>query len=326
MTKARQELSETDRRIAAALMAAPRASWRTVSRALGIPERTVVRHAAPLFGNRTLRPTAVRNPARFPDLVPMALRIRCQPNRISTIAATLARRPDTIWVDVLGGGDEICAVLHLDSPDTRNQLLLRDLPATNAVQSWTSHMLLRVFAAGFDWSGGLLTPTELAALRAETPTHGAVPAGLPADDPLIVALIDDGRATYTELATRTGMSVATARRRAEGLIAGQFLRFATELDLAELGIHTEALLWINVSPGAVEETGERLSRHAQVRFTAATTGPSNLLVAVAAADLTGLYDFLSTTVGAFHHVSAIDITPILTSVKRTGLIRSHARP
>ncbi|MCC5479184.1 hypothetical protein [Streptomyces barringtoniae] len=48
----------TDSRIAAAMLAAPRASWRTVGRVLGISERTVVRRAAPLFGDGTLRATA----------------------------------------------------------------------------------------------------------------------------------------------------------------------------------------------------------------------------------------------------------------------------
>ncbi|WP_369387355.1 hypothetical protein AB5J72_06800 [Streptomyces sp. CG1] len=143
---------------------------RTVGRVLGISERTVVRRAAPLFGDGTLRATAVRNPVHFPELIPLALRTRCRPNRISAIAATLARRPDTIWVDVLGGGDEICTILFLDGPDARNNLLLRDLPATPAVQDWTSHVLLRVFPAAFDWSGGLLSETELSVLRPDTPT------------------------------------------------------------------------------------------------------------------------------------------------------------
>ncbi|MFF4546837.1 hypothetical protein [Streptomyces sp. NPDC001435] len=48
-------------------------------------------------------------------------------NRISVIAAALARRPDTVWVDVLGGGDEICTILFLEGPDARNTLL-RELP------------------------------------------------------------------------------------------------------------------------------------------------------------------------------------------------------
>ncbi len=35
----------------------------------------------------------------------------------------------------------------LDGPDARNNLLLRDLPATAAVQSWTAYDLLKVFPA-----------------------------------------------------------------------------------------------------------------------------------------------------------------------------------
>ncbi|MEU5641694.1 Lrp/AsnC family transcriptional regulator [Streptomyces milbemycinicus] len=321
MEKVRHRLNETDSRIAAAMLAAPRASWRTVGRVLGISERTVVRRAAPLFHDGALRATAVRNPVHFPDLIPLALRIRCKPNRISAIAATLARRPDTVWVDVLGGGDEICTILFLDGPDARNNLLLRDLPATPAVQSWTSHVLLRVFPAAFDWSGGLLSETELAALRPDIPAEPTRPTLLPLDHQLIAALVEDGRASYTDLARRADTTPLTARRRLEALVAGQVLRLATEVDLARLGIRTEALLWVTVAPGGLEETGQQLSRHPQVRFASATTGPANLLVAVAAADLNALYHFMSDTIGALKHISTIEVTPILTGVKRTGLVR-----
>ncbi|MFI6375670.1 AsnC family transcriptional regulator [Streptomyces sp. NPDC050546] len=321
MEEVRHRLNDTDSRIAAAMLAAPRASWRTVGRVLGISERTVVRRAAPLFGDGTLRATAVRNPVHFPELIPLALRIRCKPNRISTIAATLARRPDTVWVDVLGGGDEICAILFLDGPDARNDLLLRDLPATPAVLSWTSHVLLRVFPAAFDWSGGLLTDTELDGLRPDLPAAPARPALQPLDHQLISALIEDGRTSYTDLAHRAGTTALTARRRVEALVGGQVLRLATEVDLARLGIRAEALLWIATTPGGLEETGRQLSRHPQVRFASATTGRANLLVAVAAADLDALYHFMSDTVGALAHISTVEVAPILTGVKRTGLVR-----
>ncbi|MFE9559015.1 Lrp/AsnC ligand binding domain-containing protein [Streptomyces sp. NPDC006703] len=321
MEKVRHQLNETDSRIAAAMLAAPRASWRTVARVLGISERTVVRRSAPLFGDGTLRATAVRNPVHFPDLIPLALRIRCKPDRIGTVAATLARRPDTLWVDVLGGGDEVCTILFLDGPDARNNLLLRDLPATPAVQSWTSHVLLRVFPAAFDWSGGLLSEAELTSLRPDMPAVDTRPALQPVDHQLITALIEDGRASYTDLARRAETTALTARRRLEALVGGQVLRLATEVDLARLGIRTEALLWITVAPGGLEETGRQLSRHPQVRFASATTGTANLLVAVAAADLNALYHFMSDTVGALDHISTVEVTPILTGVKRTGLVR-----
>jgi DNA-binding Lrp family transcriptional regulator len=145
MAKMRHMLDETQRRIAAVLMASPRASWRTAARVLEISERTVVRRVGPLLHDGTLRLTAIRNPARYPRLIPMELRIRCRLSRIKTIAAGLARRADTVWVDILGGGDEISSVLFLDGPQARTTLLLRDLPATAAVQSWDAYDLMKVF-------------------------------------------------------------------------------------------------------------------------------------------------------------------------------------
>jgi DNA-binding Lrp family transcriptional regulator len=62
LTNVRQVLDPTDRRIAAALMAAPRASWRNIACCLGLSERTVVRRAGPLLADRTVRTTAIRNP------------------------------------------------------------------------------------------------------------------------------------------------------------------------------------------------------------------------------------------------------------------------
>ncbi|MGW4966738.1 Lrp/AsnC ligand binding domain-containing protein [Nonomuraea sp. NPDC004186] len=88
-----------------------------------------------------------------------------------------------------------------------------------------------------------------------------------------------------------------------------------------LGIGSEALLWIATGPGSLEATGQELSRHPQVRFTAATTGAANLLVAVAADDLGGLYAFLTETVGSLDDVRGLEVTPILSSLKRTGLLR-----
>lgn len=160
----RQSLDETDCPIAAALLASPRASWREVARCLGLSERAVVRRAAPLYADGTPRATVVRNPAHFHRLIPRVQRIRSRPNKIRQVTHALARRTDTVWVDILGGG-EISTVLFLDGLDARNTLLLHDLPATDAVGAWTSHTLLRVFPTAFRWTAaGLLSPEEQARL------------------------------------------------------------------------------------------------------------------------------------------------------------------
>jgi DNA-binding Lrp family transcriptional regulator len=318
----RQELDETDRRIAAVLLASPRASWREVGRCLGLSERTVVRRAAPLYADGTLRATAVRNPMHRPRLIPIALRIRCRPNKIRQVASALARRTDTIWVDILGGGDEISAMFFLDGPDSRNTLLLRDLPATDAVDSWTVHTLLQVFPTAFRGTAGLLSPQEIGRLATDQPAMPAtpiVPQGI--DTALIAALTDNGRATYTELARHAGTTALTVRRRLDALVHGWVLRLATEVDLALLGTEAEALLWMTVQPGALEETARSLSAHPQVRFAGATTGPTNLVVALATTDLNDLYHFLIDTVGSLKQITTIDTTPLLATIKRAGLIR-----
>ncbi|MFH8224475.1 Lrp/AsnC family transcriptional regulator [Streptomyces sp. NPDC018057] len=323
MRNVRQHLDETDQRIAAALIASPRASWRAVATCLGLSERTVVRRAGPLYADGTLRATAERNPIRFPDLVPMALRIRCRPDRIRAVASTLARRADTLWVDILGGGDEISTIVSLDGPEARNRLLLRDLPATAAVHGWTSHTVLRVFPASLNWGARLLDEEETARLGVRPfPLSSPPPEPLPAADlALTGALTEDARADYATLARRTGTTARTVRRRLEALVDDGTVRLVTETDLALLGLRTKAQLWLSVAPSALQAAGERLSREPAVRFTAATTGPANLLVMVTTTGLDALYRFLTDTIGAMQHVTAIETTPVLATAKRTGLTR-----
>jgi hypothetical protein len=101
----------------------------------------------------------------------------------------------------------------------------------------------------------------------------------------------------------------------------QVLRLATELDLALLGTQTEALLWLAVRPGALQETAQTLSARPHIRFCATTTGSASLVVAVATAKLDAPYTFLTDTVGPSEAVTTIDTTPLLATAERTGLIR-----
>lgn len=313
----RQMLDETDRRIAASLVASPRASWREPAHCLGLSERTVVRRVTPLYADGTLRATAVRNPACFPHLIPVALRIRCRPNKIHQVARALARRTDTVWVDILGGGDEISTIFFLDDPDARNTLLLRDLPATDAVGSWTSHTLLRVFPTAFRWTAGLLSPrgtgpahprpgTTNGATRA--PRHRHRPGrGRPGH---LHGTRPPRRHHRAHRPPATGHAPArsgpTPGDRARPRTVGRTRR----------------------SPAVDRRTPRRaagdradpqrpparplLRRHHRPRQPARRSrrrGPRRL------------YTFLTDTVGPLDGVTAIDTTPLLATVKRTGLIR-----
>ncbi len=316
----RQKLDEIDQRIVAALLLAPRISRRALSTALDIPERTLVRRVGPLYADGTLRATAVPNPACFPDLIPLVLRVRCRPNRVTEVADVMARRPDTVWVDILGG-DEVCTVHFLDGPQARTDLLLRQLVATLSVTSWTFHEFLRIFPTAFTWSGGILTEEQARTLSPELPLITEPIPIREVDQALIRALIHDSRAPYRDLAQRAKVSPVTARHRVEALVAAGTIRLATEVDLTLLGIRAEALVWMTVPPSILDETGQRLAQHPQVRFAGAVTGTATLFLAVAAPDLAALYTFLTETIGAINPLTTLETAPILTTVKRTGLAR-----
>ena len=303
-------------------MLSPRISWRDLGARLHLSERTIVRRAGPLFADGTLRATAVRNPYAYPDQVPLVLRLQCHPARARDLAVVLARWRETNWVEIVGGGHELCSVHFLADANARDRLLLDQLPATSGIASWRAYELLRTFQAGFCGTGGLLTDEEIDGLRS-TVDFNAVPIELRQyDEAIVTSLIRDGRISYSALADRAKISALTARQRVDALTSSGAIRLATELDLRLLGERTEALIWMFVEPTSVEEVGLRLARQPQVRFVAATTGSTNLLVAVATEDRRGLYTYLTESLGPVSGVSALDLSPILMTMKRTGLIRA----
>jgi hypothetical protein len=79
------------------------------------------------------------------------------------------------------------SVLRSAGPEARNLLLLRDLPATAAVESWTSYTTLRVFPTAFR---GTASPSSLFASPGTrfrppttTSTRPSSPRSSPAIDP-----------------------------------------------------------------------------------------------------------------------------------------------
>ncbi|MCM6778920.1 Lrp/AsnC family transcriptional regulator [Nocardia sp. CDC159] len=308
-------LEGTDLAIATALVGAPRASWRELAQRLALSERTVVRRAVPLYERGLLRATAVRNPGCFPELVAITLRLRCVRERIHAVADSLSHRPDTVAVDIVGGGSEITALMFLDGPQARDTLLMRDLPATAAVISWDSQRVLHIFPSAGDAGSD---PTEPVlgygqSAPAEPPPLTAV------DHAIIETLIRDGRASYTELAQAAAITAHTARRRLEALLHNQVIRPVTVVDFPVLGLKSQALLWLSVQPSALDRIGRSLAAHPKVFFAGAVTGPANLLLAVAERTTDTLYAFINTTIGALPEITAMETCAILATTKRTGL-------
>jgi DNA-binding Lrp family transcriptional regulator len=138
------------------------------------------------------------------------------------------------------------------------------------------------------------------------------------DQALLTALSHDARTGHAELAGVTGWSESTVRRRMERLVAAGVLYYDVDIPTESLGFHSEARLWMSVRPSMLASVGRALGDHTEVSFAAATTGPANLMAAVACRDDQALYRYLTERIGALEGVAQLETAPVIRTVKRAG--------
>jgi DNA-binding Lrp family transcriptional regulator len=245
------------------------------------------------------------------------LRISCTTDGALRVGTALARRPDTSWVHLLSGGTELSSGLQTWSDDERQSLLLDKLTRTPQVESVTADPVLRIFRGGqASWNAlATLTDDQAARLRPDA-VETVVPgkAG-PRDRPLLTALAQDGRASYTELAAATGWSETSIRRRVGELRSTGALYFDVDVAPRALGFTVAARLWLSVAPSALATVGQQVAEHPEVVFAGATAGTSNLLAVVVCKDAAALSDYLTDRLATVKAIRAVESAPILRTLK-----------
>ncbi|AFC42728.1 MULTISPECIES: Lrp/AsnC family transcriptional regulator [Mycobacterium] len=136
------------------------------------------------------------------------------------------------------------------------------------------------------------------------------------DVDLLEMLARDARAGVLELASRLGISRNTVQSRLKrleegGLVAG----YRPELDLARIGIATQAFIGLEVQQGRLGPIVEALIGIPQVLEIHATTGREDLLVRVATETQAGLQQLIEQVVGipgVVHSTTTLALTTPLT--------------
>jgi DNA-binding Lrp family transcriptional regulator len=317
-------IDELDRKIIHCLAVDGRAPFSRVAEILDVSDQTVARRYRRLRSAGALRVVGLADSKRF-GAQGWFLRVQCVPGAGTAIAEALARRPDTAWVQLLSGDTEILCSLRAYTTEGRDSVLAR-LPRTGRITAVTTHSLLHKYAGGTD---GLRFLQVLPADRVEPlrrPVRAAAgevePAG-PAelDAALFAVLGEDGRAGHAEIAEAVGWSESTVRRRMDQLREAGALYYDLEVDLAGLGFHITAWMWMSVRPSALAAAGEALGKFPEVAYAAATTGPTNLAAAVVCRDSDELYAFLTERAGALTAVERVETAPVIRTLKQAVTIR-----
>ncbi|MEU7635237.1 MULTISPECIES: Lrp/AsnC family transcriptional regulator [unclassified Streptomyces] len=315
------DYDELDRRLVHALQIDGRAPFSTIAEVLGVSDRTIARRYARLRSTGAVRVLGGVDPTAL-GAVLWFLRVRCAPAASLPVAEALARRPDTSWVSLSSGGTEITCVVRTESEADSEALLLAKLPRTPRVEGVTAHSVLHAFYGGPDnlvGKIGSLDAEAIERLRPPPVPHRPGPVRLDDGDRKLLALLaTDGRAGLEQLATATGWSPTTVRRRMTELREHGLLYLDIDVDWRMFGVTARTLLWLSVAPAHLEQAGQELAGHPEIAFAAATTGPTNLYASVVCANQQELYRYLTTRIAALPAITHVETAPVIRTVKKAA--------
>jgi len=316
-------VDDLDRQLTQCLGVDGRASFSAIAEVLGVSDQTVARRYRRLRSAGALRVVGLKYP-KSTGYASWFLRLQCVPGSGEAIAAALAKRPDTAWVQLLSGDTEVLCSLRGDSTDGTDSLLTR-MPRSGRIVAVTAYSRLHMFTGGPDALGfmDVLPPDRVAPLRVPvrgrplpSDTAAEVPSEL--DEALFATLALDGRTPYADLAAASGWSETTVRRRLDQLRDLGALYYDLELDMPSFGFRASAWMWLSVPPSHLADVGSAMAKFPEVAYVTATTGPANLAACAVCRDEESLYEFLTAKVGALPGVERVETAPIIRTVKQAS--------
>jgi DNA-binding Lrp family transcriptional regulator len=306
-----------------------RAPFNLIGEVLGVSDQTIARRYNRLRSSGLLRVRGLVEPDEL-GLRSWVIRVQCTPSTAAAVAEALARRPDTAWISLTSGGTEVACVVRTRSGDEDSHLLLDTLPRSRGVTGITAQCVLHTYFGGvlsLVNKSGTLTPDQVAALqpsieaRTAGPARSSAETRLTADDStLLTALELDGRTTFSDLATATGWSQSTVRRRIADLRASGMLYFDVDFHHSLLDLTARGMVWLTVNPAQLGAAGEAMAAHPETAYVAATTGAANLYASVLSPSTEALYDYLTTSIAQLPGLSGVETILVMRTVKRSGLL------
>ncbi len=113
------------------------------------------------------------------------------------------------------------------------------------------------------------------------------------DKAIIVALEDDGRRPFRDIARDLGVAESTVRSRVTRLQERHLIHITAVGDPLQLGVEAAAIILVRVRPGTVAETARALTRLPYVRFVGTSFGQADIVIQTVHSSVKGLHAFVS---------------------------------
>ena len=273
-------MDEADVALLDALHTNPRASFERLAETLGVAAVTVARRWRRLSEAGQAWVSSVPGPNMA--LTGAACEIEPEAGRAVEVGQALAAIPHVVSVYLTSGDFCVHTIVFAGDADSLATLLLEVIPGVPGVSRVRSHVGVE-WLSGVRWRLGALSSTQRSSVsgaeagedRAERSRSREFDAS---ERALYLALQQDGRAAYRELARQLEIPEHLARRQTESLVRRGMLTFRTDFARREGGWPVELVLWLTVRHDRIEQVGAELSAWPESRIVLATVGAANLLL------------------------------------------------
>ncbi|MBN9613858.1 MAG: AsnC family transcriptional regulator [Actinobacteria bacterium] len=321
-------LDQTDREICAALLRNGRASWRLISKATGIQERTVARRGARLIEQGLVHVKGLSQPHLVDRGEGCFARIQCPPSALHTVASWLARLDETLWVATLAGESAIISEFYLNAED-RSRFIEQEL-AAQPITNYSFDYIDRFRRTVRGWHPNILSAEQLERLG-EDETRALEAAAIARKDPtfepdridmeIIRLLSIDGRLSIDAIASSAGAAKPTVRKRIAQMQRTDYLSIRAVIDPALLGFPLESLITVHAPVSRLDEVATALSADWHTRWSAELPSTATVQSLVTLESRSELFDLLRDLDERLDGVaSSITAMPLLTHYKRSDVL------
>jgi DNA-binding Lrp family transcriptional regulator len=311
-------LSEADLALVDALQVSPRAPWSLVGATLGIGAATAVRRWEQLVQRRSAWLVAYPGAELTARMVLAFVEVDCAAGSQLDVARALAADGHALTIDYVAAHCDLLIHVIARSLSEISKYVVNRISALPGVAGTRTLISPRIFSEGSRWRVRAISPWQREALAGHPPRNCPGVEFTDLDRRLLLALGEDGRASYAELASGLGVSPSTVRRHLGALLACGAVRMRCEIARSESPAPVTVVLWLRVPPARLETTARSLAMLPEVRLCAAVSGSANLLLVAwlrATSDAVGLESALLTKLS---WLEIIDRAVVLRPVKLMG--------
>jgi len=325
---AQDSVDELDLALINALQVAPRASWSAVGAALGVDPVTVARRWERLEAAGLAWVTCVAGPLAHGEFCMAYIDVMCRPGRLDDVAAALTVHPEVRYLHQLASDFELLVVIAVATPADVAAYLSGRLAGTDGIAAYRAHLRTAGYREPSGWRLHTLTPAQRGALE-----FAARPSAQPdrrhvrtddVDRRLFALLHEDGRMAASRVASRAGISEASARRRITRLLANQLVRLRCEVAQSVSGTPVTAVLRLRAAPERLDATAHQLAVLRETRMCCALTGPHNLLLMLWLPTLGDLPRFEAALVERMPGLDVADRAVCLRTLRQMGRLLDGA--